>query len=236
MNKMKKYILFIVEGKNDRTEIHSMLRAYCSDSLQNRYHDLYYCHSGDITVDETEKTIVKKLNEIVISWRKGKIYPFHPFSIKDVAKVVHVIDTDGVFIPESAIIEDDVGKVEYYDKTIKCGNRSVVVGRNRKKAKALRKLLTVKTIDNIPYELFFASCNMDHVLFGTANMAPELKGPSAREFADICKNPEDLDQSVFNSNIRSDRSLVASWDYVQLGYNSLKRHTNLNILLDDLSK
>lgn len=233
---MKKYVLFIVEGRNDQIEIQSMLRACCVSSLLEKYVDKYVPYDGDITFDETEKTIVEKLNSIVLSWRKGESEPFHPISPSDIVKVIHVVDTDGAFIPESTILEDNVGDLEYGDSAIRCGNRSFIVGRNRKKAKVLRKLLALKKVDNISYELFFMSCNMDHVLFGTRNPAAKSKGVNARLFASRCKHPDDLNQSVFADGIRYDGTLPESWEFIQSDVNSLNRHTNLNILLQSLSE
>ena len=233
----KKYVLFIVEGKNDQIEIQAMLRAYCANSLQDKYVDIYLPYNGDITFEKTEKTITGKLTEAVLSWRRGetRLHPFHPVAPSDVAKIVHVIDTDGAFIPESAIIADDVGDVEYKEDCIRCGDRAFIVGRNRKKAKAIRKLLSVPKIDNISYEVFFVSCNMDHVLFGTQNPAAKSKGPNARYFAAHCKHPADLNQSIFGENICFDGPFQESWNFIQLDMNSLNRHTNLNILLENLS-
>lgn len=179
----------------------------------------------------------KILTETVLSWRKGetRLHPFHPVSPSDVAKIVHVIDTDGAFIPEDTIIEDDVGDVEYNKDGIRCGNKAFIVGRNRRKATSIRKLLSVSRIDNIPYEVFFVSCNMDHVLFGTRNPAPKSKGPNAWDFASHCKHPDNLNESVFGENIRFDGAYQESWSFIQHDMNSLNRHTNLNILLKDLS-
>ncbi len=234
---MKKYVLFIVEGKNDQIEIQAMLRAYCKNSMQDKYSDIYLPYNGDITFDESEKTITGKLAEAVLSWRRGEthLHPFHPVLPSDVAKIVHVIDTDGAFIPEDTIIADDVGDVEYNENGIRCGDRAFIVGRNRKKAKIIRKLLSVHRIDNIPYEVFFVSCNMDHVLFGIQNPASKSKAPNARNFAARCKQPDDLNQSVFREGIRFDGSFSESWSFIQLDMNSINRHTNLNLLLKDLS-
>ena len=233
----KKYILFLVEGKNDQIEIQAMLRAYCSNSLHDRYVDAYLPYDGDITFDVPENKIAKKVTDLVVLWRSGaaRLHPFHPVSPSDVAKIIHVIDTDGTFIPESSIIAADVGTIEYNDDGIKYENRSFVVGRNRKKAKAIRKLLTVPKVDNIPYEVYFVSCNMDHVLFGTRNPAPKSKGLNARYFASRCKNPDDLKQNVFGAGIGFDGLISESWAFIQCDLNSLNRHTNLNLLLQDLS-
>ena len=237
MMQIKKYVLFIVEGRNDQIEIQAMLRAFCGKNLTDKYVDVYLPINGDITFKETEKTIQNKLNELVLSWRKGaaRLHPFYPVSPADVAKIIHIIDTDGAFIPENAILEVDVGDIEYHEDVIKCGKRSFIVGRNRTKANAIRKLLTVKSIDNIPYEVFFVSCNMDHVLFNTRNPAANSKGSNARLFASHCKVPDDLKETVLHESIRFDGTFEESWEYIQRGNHSLNRRTNLNILLHDLA-
>ncbi len=234
----KKYVLFIVEGKNDQIEIQAMLRAYCAENLKDKYKDIYLPYGGDITFSETEKSIKGKLTDMVLSWRKGetRLDPFHPVSPSDVARIIHVIDMDGAFIPEGSIVEADVGDIQYDDDTIKCGDRPFVVGRNRKKCKAIRTLLTVKSIDNIPYEVYFASCNMDHVLFNQRNPKAAAKGPNARIFASHCKQPDDLNQSVFNEVVRFDSSLSESWEFIQIGNHSLCRRSNINILLNGLAE
>ena len=49
---MKKYILFIVEGKNDKTEIQAILRAGCGKSFSDNFVDAYHVHNGDITTEK----------------------------------------------------------------------------------------------------------------------------------------------------------------------------------------
>ena len=232
----RKYVLFIVEGKNDQTEIQAMLRAYCAENFKNKYADTYLPYHGDITFTESEKTIVKKLNDLVLAWRRGEkpIRPFCPVLPSDVAKIVHVIDLDGTFIPEDCVVLGDVGNVEYTEDSIRYMDRDFIIGRNRKKARAIRKLLTIKAVDNVPYDVFFMSCNMDHVLFDTRNPMSKAKGFNARTFASRCKKPEDLANSIFSESVCSNDSLTESWEFIQKDCNSLNRHTNFNLLLQEL--
>ena len=233
---MKKYLFFIVEGKNDKIEIQAMLRATLGSEFLNNYVDAYHIHKGDITADNdsSEKTIIKKLEKIVVSWRNGKEEPFQKIHTSDVDRIIHIIDTDGVFIPESGIIQTEDAKANYQDRVIQYFDRERMVGRNRKKAKIIRKLLDVKHIDNIPYMIFFVSCNMDHVLFDDRNSIE--KGRNARWFASQCKNRQFLNDSVFADGICSNESFFESWNMIQKDFNSLHRHTNINIMLDDIIK
>ena len=231
---MKKYILFIVEGNNDKREIQAIIRAVCGHTFLERYVDAYHVHNGDITTekDSSEKTITSKLNKIVISWRNGGEQPFQKISPSDVFKVIHIVDMDGVFIPESAILSTDDAKAQYYDSAIHFIDREAIVGRNRKKANVIRKLLTVKQIDNIPYEIYFVSCNMDHLLFNQRNSIAGDKNRNAFAFAGKCKEKSYLQNSVYADGIRAEGLFSESWEMIQKDFNSLHRHANINIFLD----
>lgn len=233
---MKKYLLFIVEGNNDKKEIQAILRASCGSAFSDHYVDAFHVHNGDITTekDSSEKNIIKKIEKIIVLWRNGGEQPYQRISPSDVEKIIHIVDTDGVFIPESAVIKTDDEKAKYYDQEIHYFDRDVLVGRNRKKARVLRRLLEVKQIDNIPYELYYVSCNMDHLLFNTRNSQQKDKGRNAFIFAGKCKNKEYLLDSVFKEGVCASGNLDESWTMIQKDYNSLARHTNINILMDGI--
>ena len=87
----------------------------------------------------------------------------------------------------------------------------------------------------MPYELFFVSCNMDHLLFDERNLSPEEKTSRAMGFVKQCNNDKRfLLDSVFIPDICMSDSYSESWRMIQMDYNSLCRHTNLNILLEDV--
>ena len=234
---MKKYLLFIVEGNNDRREMQAILRAVCSEAVSNLYVDVFLVNKGDITTESTsnEKSIIGKLNNLIVEWRRGKkYYPYIPISVSDVYKIIHIVDVDGVFIPENSIVQTDDAKIQYYDQYIAIDDVSRIIGRNRKKAAILRRLLTINKIDNIPYELYFVSCNMDHVLFNERNPGQEDKDRKAKEFVIYCKTKADLQDTIYALGVCETGSYEESWEFLQRGYNSLARHTNMNILLDNL--
>ena len=235
---MKKYLLFIVEGRNDKKEIQAILRAAAEPAFSENYVDAYHVHGGDLFTekDSSEKTIIGKLNKIVLAWRNGGEQPFQRIIPSDVKKIIHIIDTDGTFIPEDSIIETEDGKVLYFDESMHYFDRAFLVGRNRKKARIIRKLLATRQIDNIPYELLFASCNMDHLLFNDRNPLPNAKGENALVFSGKCKSRVDLQNSVFAEGICASGTLADSWNMIQKKYNSLARHTNINLLLDAINE
>lgn len=233
---MKKYLFFIVEGKNDKIEMQAIIRSSLGSVFLDNYVDSYHVHNGDITTekDTSDKTIVVKLEKIIVSWRNGKEEPFQKIRPSDVEGIIHVIDTDGVFVPENQIVETEDAKVIYRENEIAFFDRQQIVGRNRKKAKVIKRLLGVNCIDNIPYKLLFASCNMDHLLFDERNS--DKKSKNAFCFARECKERQYLNNSIFAEGIRADGPLDESWEIIQRDNNSLQRHTNINIMLDNIKE
>ena len=142
---------------------------------------------------------------------------------------------DGTFIPEDSVIESDTGRLQYSDNTIECISRSEIVGRNRRKSSIIRRLTQVHQIDNIPYIILFASRNMDHVLFNAPNSSKKEKLDNAWRFISACeKGPEILAETVFKDGIGTDKEYTESWEEIQRDYESLRRHTNLNIMLESI--
>ena len=230
---MKKYLLFIVEGINDKREIQAMIRAVTNNRVCDHYVDSYCIKGGDITSDykTNEKNIINKLNELVIDWRNGGEQPFQKIQVSDVERIIHIVDTDGAFVPESAVVESDDAKIQYHDDMMCSIDRNGTVNRNYKKARVLRKLIVTKQIDNIPYTVYFSSCNMDHLLFDIRNSDQQTKKKNSQIFSVRCKSEDYLQETVYSPKICA-HSFSESWNMIQQGRNSLRRHTNINIVLD----
>lgn len=234
---MKKYLLFIVEGQNDKKEIQAMLRSYYPNEMNELYEDAYKINNGDITSNRlnNEKNIVKVLTDLVIRWRNGEGDPNQKILTSDIKQIIHIVDLDGTFIPEESIIESDAGKIKYTDNSIECMTRSDVVGRNRKKGSIIRRLSAIHQIDNIPYTIFFASRNMDHVLFDAPDSSQREKSDNAWKFIAACKKNSDIiADTIFKEGIGTDKDYAESWEEIQCDFKSLQRHTNLNIMLQSI--
>ncbi len=53
----------------------------------------------------------------------------------DFEKIVHLMDTDGTFVEDSAIVENvDTDRPQYYDDVIRCRNADVIIQRNAQKS------------------------------------------------------------------------------------------------------
>lgn len=232
----KKIILFIVEGNNDKLEINSIINTPFFNSYFIPYRVDFLVINNDITADvkSKENNIQDILNRAVIKYRRdGGLYP--NIKVSDIECIIHVVDLDGAFIPRENILYEDVEKYRYEDEYLYVREPDRAFGRNRKKANIINRLTKIQRIDNIKYKLFFVSCNMDHMLFGDRNPPQYQKRTYANSFVKECKeNPSCIYESVLNNDICYDCSYEESWETIQYGTNSLKRHTNLNIYLSSI--
>ena len=233
----KKFILFIVEGGNDKKEITAMLHSPYFAQYKDKYQFEFIDLRGDITSKEgiTEKNIQGELNKRFLQWRESGI-PFNRIKPSDVQEIVHVIDTDGVFIPKEDVEYGDVGKFFYEDKRILSYAPLDAVGRNNRKSKIIKKLLNVSQIDSVPYSIYFLSCNMDHVLFDERNPTQQAKDGKARSFPFLCSKTDILQKTIFNSSIAAQGTYEESWIEIQDDHKSLGRYTNFNLFFGDKAK
>lgn len=234
----KKFILFIVEGNNDKRELEAMFHTPFFSEYLEHYEPYYLVQNKDITADKTVNAgnIQQKLNDIVMRFRKNGI-PYSNVKVSDIQEVVHIVDLDGAFIPLDNILGGDSSKFIYTDTNIFTSNVDGARGRNKKKSEILKKLIYVNQIGNIPYSIYFVSCNMDHVLFNNRMMDKNGKNDSSFKFQIECqKNPNSLRDSIFNDVVATNQSYYESWERVQNECESLKRLTNLNLFFGQNAK
>jgi len=174
--KTKKIILFIVEGISDQTSL-----ALILSKLIKTENVRFYLVNGDITSDSftTVTNAITKVNDQI-----KKFLSSNYLKKKDILKVIHLIDTDGAFVMEDYIKEDDVDGFIYSPEFIKVRKIENVLQRNQKKSTVISKLCTCQKIADIPYSMYYFSCNLEHVLHNECNMDDVKKEEVAGEFAD----------------------------------------------------
>lgn len=235
---MKKFILFLVEGKNDEREIGAILHSPCFDSYKEKYQIEFLTKGGDITASTgvTVKNIQQKLNDILLYFRKNGV-PFKNIRTDEIHEFVQIVDADGAFIPNNNIVKGNNSGFFYTDTSIITSNVDGAVGRNRKKAEILQKLSEIQQIGNVPYSVYYASCNMDHLLFNNRTPSQSEKTAKAYNFIERCSaNPSILNDSIFKQGIMEEGTYSESWTFIQQDCNSLQRHTNINLFFSDNAK
>ncbi|MGN0292627.1 MAG: hypothetical protein ACI4D3_01345 [Lachnospiraceae bacterium] len=169
----KKVVLVIVEGQSDKAAFGTIFEEYFDDS-QVRFHVV----NSDITTQDyiTPYEIIKKINDILIMLENRYGYSFKTQQSEegnaessDYLRIIHITDTDGVFIPDSLVRESEVckqnKKILYFADHMESHSKETAIDRNRRKAQVLIKLSRENKIHGIPYRIYYNSCNLEHVLF-----------------------------------------------------------------------
>lgn len=224
MTTRKKVIFVIVEGPSDSDALGVALTKIF-DKNQVYVHVVH----GDVTSDSdtTTQNVLSKIADMVKDYRSR-----YRLQTKDFLQVVHLIDMDGAFIPENAILEDAAcDRLIYSETEIRGKDRAAILKRNERKRGIIRRLYSCGVVcKTIPYQAYFMSSNLDHVLYNLQNLTDEEKERHALAFARKYKENIDGFKKYFSE---SDFSVTGgyqeSWEYIQRDFHSLERHTNLGI-------
>lgn len=219
----KKIVFVIVEGSSDDTAL---------GVLFSRIYDKNTVHveitHGDITSAKhvDAGNIVMSVADFVRNFADN-----NHFTKKDFQQIIHLIDTDGAYIPDEHVLDDSTAQKPIYSETeIRTTNRAGILKRNAAKSLAMDKLVGRKTIWGVPYQAYYMSSNLDHALYGKQNSSDEEKEADAYAFAKRYKD----DISAFlrflcASDFSVGSSYVESWKFIRQNLHSLQRHTNLGI-------
>lgn len=222
----KKVIAFIVERPSEEAALGSIMKEFFSSNEVQ-----FVVVHGDITLKDyvSVDTIRSKINK-----QMEKIKSRYRYQYKDFLKIIHIVDTDGVYIPEHDVQLADIDGVRYSMDRIETRNPESIVKRNTIKGKILYKLRKTGKVHNIPYKVYFNSCNLEHVLYGELrNFTDEEKEEMADQFAE--KYEEKVNEFV---KLISDPSVAVldtyqkTWDYIQIEKNSIHRHTNMHLIFE----
>lgn len=220
----KKVVLFIVEGPSDEAALGSVMKEYfSSDEVQ------FVVVHGDITLKDNVSLddIKKKINEQIEYIQKRYRYNFNDF-----IRIIHIVDMDGVYILSEDIKSADIEEVQYYEDFILAKHVQVIADRNKRKGDILFKLRKTGKIHEIPYRIYFNSCNLEHVLYGELkNYSDEEKQRLSDEFADKYDGrAEEFVTFISEPAIAVLGTYQKTWDYIEKDKNSLHRHSNMHLI------
>lgn len=228
--------IIIVEGSSDKLAL-----GPAFVELYNRLGspDPVFCTiHGDITTNgfKDGKDIEDKFYKLIFKdfFRENKLFA------KDIAEIIQIVDTDGAYIPEEAYKEN--GKIDkpiYKTNGIVCRSKKDLLNTHKIKCKNLDILssLTEMKVERkvIPYRVYYFSSNLDHFLHNDANLKDSLKEDQAFDFSDKYDgNLKGFVDYFLNNDYSNWSSYEESWEYIKKGLNSLSRHTNLNLLINEL--
>lgn len=224
----KKLILVIVEGPSDKAALDILFTRF----VNPKEAETIVTH-GDITSDKnvSESTVIAKVCQLIKDFTVER-----KLRKTDILRVIHIVDTDGTFIPDDKIVFDKVAtEFVYSDTEIRSNDIAKVKSRNEQKRKNIDKLLSTHVMwKDIPYCVYYMSCDLDHALYNKRGSDDLTKECDAHAFA---KKYKDDIPGFVKFITESDFSVMdgykESWDYIKRGVNSLERHTNLGLFFKE---
>ena len=219
----KKILFVIVEGPSDEEALGLLLsRIYTTREI------FVKIMHGDITTQKgvNPSNILSKIGNVVKAYAKTE-----KFGKRDFAGIIHIVDTDGAYIPDTSIVKDaEAVKTLYAGTEIRTEHPNNIMQRNNQKRSILNLLCTCPEIWGLPYQIFYMSCNLDHVLHNKQNSTDEEKKTDAFAFAKAYRDkiPEFI-KFISDSPFSVCTSYDDSWRYIKEGLHSLERHTNLGL-------
>lgn len=219
----KKIVFVIVEGPTDNDALGLVFEHFFKDKE-------VYVHivHGDITT----RTGINNANilKAVVEEIKGYASNMHLTS-KDFQEIIHIVDMDGAFVDNTKVVEDITKEEVYYSETeIRTKDKLRIENRNMQKRENLNKMTAKNKIWNIPYSVYYMSCNLDHVLYNKLNSTDEEKEQDAFDFAK--RFEEDLQgflKFISTSDFSVQGTYVDTWQFIKEETHSLERHTNLGL-------
>lgn len=227
MAKTKKVILFIVEGITDQTALGNVLTSLLnSDTVRFAMTD------GDITTnkDVNPGNVVNRVNAIVKNALQK--YAFKP---SDLSSIVHLIDTDGAFIPDAAVVENpDAPRIEYTEDAIQTPHQDSILKRNAQKKGLVGILRGKSEISKKPYRMFYFSRNMEHALHDESReLTSDEKMALAEQFDDsYADRPQDFVEYLRSGGFAAPGDYDDSWKFINEGTHSLERWSNFHVFFE----
>ena len=224
MGKESKTVIFIVEGASDKSALEKIFKKIYrrNKEIEFTFTSSDISSDPDINISNVENRIYEKVHEVMQDKKLKR---------QDIIQIVQIFDTDGAYIPDSAIINGSTYAFQYSTTNISCTYSQRAIERNERKREIINHLLNQTMIKSYPYEMYFMSCNLDHALYNEINLDKELKQEYADEFYERFIGKEYMFPAFLESDVVNDvpDNMSASWRYIREGLHSLERHTNLHI-------
>ena len=220
--KVKKIILFVVEGITDKTCLGYILDQLLSDHLVK-----FQLIDGDVTTlnGNNSNNISAKIGNIV------KAFSGNIFKPNDFLEIVHLVDMDGAYISGNKVVHAEYEKPFYTDDNILINNVIRIHIRNKQKSEILNRLITLNKVwKTIPYSVYFFSCNIDHVLHNNPNMSRQEKNQYAERFEkEYTEQPKRFVEFLNNNQYAVGGSYPETWNFIKIDTHSLQRFSNFHL-------
>lgn len=223
----KRVFLLMVEGKSDEKALKPIISEMINEQV------LFKAVGCDLSSNDSKGYKEFKLVELINIELKKFLFENRGITEDDIEKIVVISDTDGCYIPDEAVyFSDKAEDHRYEDDGIYTQDVEGIIKRNKFKSKKLEPVIKGEKCGDIPVEIYYFSCNLDHVLHNQRNMNKAQKIGSAEDFADLYDGEEEKFVE-FVDEFGVEKKFSDSWKFIKKNLNSLMRYSNLNVFFFD---
>ena len=139
-------------------------------------------------------------------------------------------------IPSSCVKQSYSGKTEYFETYIAAKNKDRLIRRNISKRGIVFKLSKISKVFDVPYEIYYFSRNLEHVLHGiTDDLTDDEKEDLAFEIADeYSEHPEEFLNFLYSPYFHVEGAYRDTWGFIMQNGNSLRRYSNMSVFFEQL--
>lgn len=202
--------LMLVEGPFDRQRLSVLSELFDKDKLV-----LIPFGTDVLQIKDYYKEYRTRINSIL---SKEKTH-----ELTDFAEIVQVCDTDGCFISDDKIFENnEISKIVYGVDTILVRDKTSIINAHKNKRENINQILESKEII-----LFYNSTNVDHAFDNIQNPSNFEKRTKSMDMFSKYKNDGFKLLEILVELCPDLHSYENTWNYIKEGNNSLKRSSNI---------
>lgn len=222
----KKVVAVIMEGPSEEAALGSILKEYfAGEEVQ------FVVVHGDITTADytSVDNILMKINDFIV-----KVEQKYGYDTEDFLRIIHIVDTDGVFT-KGVVTKADVDSVQYHTDRIETRDVDYINFRNEKKAEILFKLYSSGKVNGVSYRIYFNSCNLEHVLFNELKDFTDVeKEEMSDDFAEQYENNvAEFIEFISKKSVAAEGTYKQTWRFIEKGINSLHQYTNMHLIFKE---
>ena len=234
----KKVLLIIVEGQTEQIILEDYLDAYFADTtirFDVQREDVLTKWDAHKRIPNIKNSVIRVIQSYLDKYK---------FLAKDLTAVVHITDADGCFIaPECVRVDENIEQKLFYTEDailVKSDKRKEQIEqRNEMKARNARILIANDYFSinrlKVPYQLFYFSTNLEHVLWDERNEIPTEKIHKADEFIENLSGTIEEYLKAYlpvDDELPYREKMKKSWSFLMEGCHSLQRGTNVPLLFE----
>ena len=230
MNETPSVVIFIVEGPSDEDALYPTLEL-----IGEKLNITFEVTRGDSLYAKSNR---RKLGTTIIEEIIDDVIKENSFLISDIAMVIQLIDTDGVFVNHNSIsIKSSINKIEYSEEEINVvdyDHKEDIKGRNIKRGLKINELISKDKIKNLKYKMLYFSRNLDHVIHNDPDVPDNEKITKADGFASNYYEPDDFIKFFSDNDFTVEGDYIQTWEFIKRKSNSLKKYSNFYLVFDIL--